>query len=159
MRITAYVDGSYMEAFKTDGTPCKVYGSGIYALFEGVLDPVRVSTGGNDPSIVFMRNVAGELIAVVSFMNLVKDVCGNDPVDIEIYYDYEGVEKWVTGEWRANKPATQAYRDFMRDMQKVYSIKFHHVKGHSGVAGNEMADRLARKGCMDYAAALGVTVR
>lgn len=159
MRVTAYVDGSYLTAYKADGTQCNVYGSGVYALFEGVLDPVRISLGGNDSSIVFMRNVAGELTAAVTIMNLIKDVCGQDSVDVELYYDYEGVEKWVTGEWRANKPATQAYRDFMREMQKTYSIKFHHVKGHSGVSGNEMADKLARKGCVDYAATLGATVR
>ena len=34
---------------------------------------------------------------------------------LELFYDYEGIEKWVTGEWRAKNPLTQTYRDFMRE--------------------------------------------
>ncbi|MFQ9072177.1 MAG: hypothetical protein ACLR43_05120 [Faecalibacillus faecis] len=26
---------------------------------------------------------------------------------ISIYYDYEGIEKWVTGEWKAKKEITK----------------------------------------------------
>ena len=31
-------------------------------------------------------------------------------VQICIYYDYEGIEKWANGLWKANKIGTQAYQ-------------------------------------------------
>ena len=33
---------------------------------------------------------------------------------VVLYHDYEGVAKWATGEWKANKPGTIAYREFCR---------------------------------------------
>ena len=33
---------------------------------------------------------------------------------IEIRYDYEGIEKWVTGAWRSKTELTQKYEVFIR---------------------------------------------
>ncbi len=39
-------------------------------------------------------------------MNVVKWAQENGYPAVEIRYDYEGVEKWVTGVWRAKTPLT-----------------------------------------------------
>ena len=37
---------------------------------------------------------------------------------VEIRYDYEGVEKWVTGVWRAKTPLTSKYAAHMQEARK-----------------------------------------
>ena len=68
-----------------------------------------------------------------------------DKGDARVYYDYEGIEKWCTGAWKANKSGTKAYREYYRKISGQLKISFHKVRGHSGDTYNEMADKLAKK--------------
>ena len=68
--------------------------------------------------------------------------------NLHLYYDYQGIESWATGEWKRNKPGTIRYKEFYDHLQKV-KVYFHKVKGHSGVELNEAVDQLAK-------AALGI---
>lgn len=77
---------------------------------------------------------------------------------IEIYSDSTYVvncfqKKWYVGwmrnGWRNSKGDPVANKDLWEPLLKVYlrspeSYSFHWVKGHSGVAGNELVDELAR---------------
>ena len=65
--------------------------------------------------------------------------------EVTIYYDYMGIEMWATGDWKRNKQGTIAYYDYMQSVKNKIKIKFMKVKGHSGVDGNEEADRLAKE--------------
>ena len=66
--------------------------------------------------------------------------------EMEIVYDYDGIRKWVTGEWHAKKPMTKTYQRWMRNQIETNGILVYwkHVKGHSGDPGNERADQLAK---------------
>lgn len=95
-----------------------------------------------DTELTSMRNVAGELQAVLSVIEYAQQKGIKKAV---IYYDYEGIEKWYTGEWKAKKAFTQSYRNRLHlvDMQ----IEFQKVKAHSGIDLNERVDKLAKSAC------------
>ena len=69
----------------------------------------------------------------------------NGVKELVIYYDYMGIEMWATGDWKRNKAGTIAYYEFMQKVKNQISLTFVKVKGHSGIAGNEEADRLAKE--------------
>ena len=64
---------------------------------------------------------------------------------IDVYFDYMGIRAWALGEWKRNKKGTIAYYDYMQSVKDKIAVNFVKVKGHSGVEGNEEADRLAKK--------------
>ena len=55
-----------------------------------------------------------------------------------------GIEKWATGEWKANKCGTKMYKAYFDSIKDRLSVVFYKVKAHSGNEYNEEADRLAK---------------
>ena len=62
---------------------------------------------------------------------------------ITIFYDYEGIYKWISRDWNANKKYTEDYLDIMTSYSKKIVIGFVKVKSHVGIYYNELADKLA----------------
>lgn len=127
----AYVDGSY-NPYR------KIYGYGG-VFYDG--ERIHVLQGnGKKEDMVSMRNVAGEIDGAIAAINFAKD---HDIKEFTMYYDYTGIEQWATGKWQANKVGTQNYQKIVRGCGlRIHFVK---VKGHSGVKGNEMADKLAKQ--------------
>ena len=93
-----------------------------------------------------MRNVAGEIHGAVFAMGkcLEKGIS-----EINLYYDYVGIEKWCTGEWKANKRGTKALREYYELIKGQLTVHFHKVASHTGVMYNEMADQLAKNALLE----------
>lgn len=133
--LTAYVDGSYNDEMK-----CYAFGC-VFLPADG---SVRLAFGnGNNPETVSMRNVTGEMLGA---MYAVKTAMKNGYSCIELYYDYEGIEKWVTGAWKSKKEYTGKYADAMRSWGTQIEIRFHKVTAHANVKYNELADKTAKRG-------------
>lgn len=137
LKNIAYVDGSF------DGYS-KTYGFGGFIIYEeNGKKCVRVIQGaGNNPEMSKMRNVAGEISGA---MRIVEEAIYLGLEEITLYYDYAGIENWVTGVWSCNKYETSQYVSFMRESSKQIRIHFHKVAGHSGDTGNDIVDTIAKE--------------
>ncbi len=135
----AYVDGSYHS-----GT--KAFSCGAVLFLNG--EEIHFSEKFEDAALAEMHNVAGEIKGAETVLTY----CMAHAVPtVTICHDYEGVAKWATGEWKATKPGTIAYRKFCEEAAKHIAFRFVKVKGHSGDRYNDLADHLAKK-------ALGIEV-
>lgn len=128
----AYVDGSY-------NAQTKIFGCGVVIFHNGT--DTTFSKSFSDPDMALMRNVAGEIEGAKLAMQYCVD---NNIEEIDIYYDYEGIEKWCSGAWKTNKEGTIAYKRFYDEIKNTIKVNFIKVKGHSGDKYNDMADRLAK---------------
>lgn len=133
-KYTCYVDGSYSTATERCGF-------GVVIL-NGEIPVGEYSRGVFVPALKQMRNVGGEISAAQFAVDI---AIHQGAREIDIFYDYMGIEKWATGEWSAHTAETQEYADFMHEACKKAKIRFEHVKSHSGNKWNEKADKLAKK--------------
>ena len=132
--LIAYVDGSYNIKTKEYGYGC--------ILIEGQKVIKELSGKGDKEALVSMRNVAGEILGSLAAMKFALE---NGYPGVCIYYDYEGIEKWANGLWRANKIGTKNYQKLVNEYRKKINISFIKVLAHSGDFFNERADKLAKK--------------
>ncbi len=129
--MKAYVDGSYD---KDSG----LYGYGAVILNDNNERVCVLSGSGEDADGIW--NVAGELAGVTAAVNY---AINNGEKAVHICYDYEGIEKWATGEWKAKKPATKEYVSFIHNSS--ITVTFEKVKAHSGDKYNDLADKTAKE--------------
>ena len=134
-RLLAYVDGSYDDSLKKYAFGC------VFILSDG-----RVYTeygNGDNAQSLQHRNVTGEMLGA---MYAVQFARLNGFSKLEICYDYQGIEKWVTGEWRTKTELTDKYANSMREWAKSIEIRFTKVAAHTNICYNELADKMAKTG-------------
>lgn len=132
--LIAYVDGSFHVKTGEYGYGC--------VLLEGQHIVKQLYGKGHDEEYSSMRNVAGEIIGSEVAVRYAQE---HGYHKLCLYYDYEGIEKWATGQWKAKKLGTQAYQKFMTEIQQTIQITFVKVLAHSGDKYNDLADALAKK--------------
>lgn len=130
----AWVDGSFNQH---NG----LAGYGVYLIVGNESQELSGSVTKFDNS---SRNIVGEVTAA---LNAIKRAIEEGCSKITVYYDYAGIEKWATGEWKRNKQLTKDYHAEVNDLMRSIEVAFQHVKAHSGDENNNHADRLAKQGC------------
>lgn len=155
-----YVDGSCLA----NGQSGKARGG--YGCYYGDNDARNVSAP-LDPN-ERQTNNRGELKAVLHAVRRATSDGSTAPLNIhtDSKYCIDGVTKWQQG-WKQREYSGVENSDLWKDIdraiadrQRQYTratghsaesaVTFTHVRGHSGVHGNEMADRLAVQGSMKH---------
>lgn len=127
----AYVDGSFIDGRVGYGAVILDQGN-IIAEISGCVDT---------PEAFNARQVGGEIQAAIEVLTWCKN---NNIAVIAIFYDFQNIEKWATGEYKTNTPMTQAYKHFIDTCGiKIEWVK---VESHTGIALNDRADELAKEG-------------
>src|SRR3989338_37772 len=153
--IVVYTDGSHVK-----GTARR--GIGAYCAHGGREYRMRRDCAGLDAAA---SNPTLELLAAVDVLRSVPAAAA--PAAIEIAADYIGVARYVNGEWTPKAgpgpfaAAARALADVLARLRaRGFVVSATHVRAHSGVPGNEEADRLAKAGAAgadasDFAALFG----
>lgn len=138
-RLTAYTDGSWHPQ-----TP-EYFGYGFVLFNDDNPENITTKHGlvTDDPDMAKMRNVAGEITAVISAVNTAREL---HATELTVYHDYQGIEKWANNSWKAKNQYTQNYKTFIQKMRESMTINFIHVQSHTGDKYNELADELANTG-------------
>lgn len=134
--VIAFVDGSYDVTGEKSAFGAIIFTHGgnrdiLYKAFTKQLGEEFIS----------LRNVAAELEGVKEAINWAIQY---NKTKISIYYDYEGIEKWATGQWKANKTITKDYVRFVQEKRSFLQINFKKVPAHAGVKLNEEVDTIAK---------------
>lgn len=134
--VIAFVDGSYDATGEKSAFGAIIFSQGgnrdvLYKSFTKQLGEEFIS----------LRNVAAELEGVKEAINWAIQY---NKTKISIYYDYEGIEKWATGQWKANKAITKDYVCFIQEKRLSLQIEFIKVPAHAGVKFNEEVDTIAK---------------
>ncbi|MDR0977647.1 MAG: reverse transcriptase-like protein [Endomicrobium sp.] len=122
----AFVDGSYINGDTG-------YGAVIYLGSE-----IKAELSGKAGTTQF-RQFGGELRSVIETL---KWCVKNSVKKIRINYDYDGIEKFAVGKWKAGNDVSRKYVDFINNTN--VEIEWRHIKSHTGNVKNDKADMLAK---------------
>lgn len=137
--LVAFTDGSYDKELNR-------YSYGVAFILPDGTEKSICGYGSNE-KYLDSNNIIGEIFGVI---NAFDWAISNGFEKLKIYHDYNGLSKWITGEWETKAKVSQMfvslYRTKFEDFIKVEFVK---VPGHSNVIYNEKADQLAKSALND----------
>lgn len=132
--LVAFTDGSFEKNLKR-------YSYGVvFARPDGT--ETNICGYGSNDLYIESNNIIGEIFGVI---NALDWAISNSFDRVKIYHDYEGLPKWLSGEWSAKTAASKMFVSlFKAKFEGVLEVVFAKVPGHSNVSYNEKADQLAK---------------
>ena len=128
----AYIDGCFNE--KTNE-----YSYGLIISFDGGEE--HLSEKFNNPNMITMGTIAGEIEGAKRAMKFCLD---NGIKSVDLFYKNEGIKKWCTGEWNAQKHGTKEYKKYYNSIKDSLKVTFVKVKSNLDNSFNDLADSLAK---------------
>lgn len=134
-QLSIYVDGSYDK--KTNKSSYGVV----------IIDSKKIISkfGGVSPKNNFSgNNVVGEVFGVLMALDwCIKHKITNQ---INIFFDYIGLEKWLKDDWKTKSDIANFYKtNALTKIKKLKNVNFIKVKAHSNDEYNDLADFMAKK--------------
>lgn len=136
--IDIFIDGSFEKTLERYS----------FGMVIDRADRTFLNKGFDDPRFMSSRNVSGELFGAMYAFKWIIENKSEDSL-YRINYDYEGIEKWASSQWKTNKPLTKCYKIISEKAMGLANIKFNKVPAHSGVKLNELVDQLAKDALKD----------
>lgn len=127
---TFYIDGSCID---------DDIGFGILMSVNGKETSFKGKTSG------YFKNISGEIAACCFTMHLCKYFGFHE---VNIVYDFEGIYKWLSSEWKAGNMESSQYVKFFKNFNSAHNIfvHFYKVTSHTGNRENNLSDKLAKGG-------------
>lgn len=137
--LVAFTDGSYDKDLNR-------YSYGVkFIKPDGSEDDI--CGYGSNPEYIESNNIIGEIFGVI---NALDWAISNEFEKVRIYHDYEGLSKWISGDWNANSKVARMYTSIYDSKFKDFlEVDFEKVPGHSNIIYNEKADQLAKSALVD----------
>lgn len=135
--VIAFTDGSYSNNLQ----------KGAYGIIlidnESELQLIKSFNKDKlkNKELLKLHSVAFECEAVI---RAIQEAIYKKKRNIYIFYDYEGITKWLNYEWRTQSSYAENFLDKMMAYKKQINIIFIKVKSHNGIFYNELADKLAK---------------
>ncbi len=129
----AYVDGSFNK-------DTNEYSFGAILVCQDKMKSYKHKFSKDEYST--FRNVAGE-VRGASF--IINKAISFGMKELNLYYDYAGIENWYMGLWKANNELTKEYQEFAKKAKEKIDVKFIKVKSHSNNKYNDLVDKLAKE--------------
>lgn len=137
--LVAFCDGSYESGLNR-------YSFGVI-LIDKKNNEIPLCGYGSNPKFVSSNNIIGEIFGVI---NALDWAISNGYEKIKIYHDYEGLSKWISGEWQAKSDVAKMFTSLYRSkFDGVLEVTFEKIKGHSNNKYNDRADALAKSALQD----------
>uniref|UniRef100_A0A7C5U3G0 Ribonuclease H n=1 Tax=Fervidobacterium nodosum TaxID=2424 RepID=A0A7C5U3G0_9BACT len=128
-----YTDGSFYDGL--------VSSAGIIKNVDKTVEEFQFFA--NSEKLAVHRNVSGEILSV---MYSIYSAFKQNLLSVEIFHDYEGLNKWISGEWKAKTELTKFYVKFVEEyISKGMKIEFIKVRAHQNDALNNYVDKLAKE--------------
>ena len=137
-KVIAWVDGSYNK-------PIETAGSGVFITDDAGLKIASFYKGVYASEETSSWNIVGELMAV--WIAVDWAISHNIP-EIEIKHDLQGIPFWFNQQWKTNVELTCSFKEWAKNIldEGKITVTFTKVKAHSGIYGNDQADKLAKIG-------------
>lgn len=137
--LYAYVDGSYNNSENIAG-----YGMALVINDEVIYQTKQTLTNSE---YVKHRNVYGEVKGTSDAVRLAIEKGYNE---VNVVYDYTGIENWALGNWKTNNDLTKEYAFEMSKLMQQIKVNFIKVKAHAkesngGHKYNDLVDKLAKE--------------
>ncbi len=139
--VVAFCDGSY------DATKNR-YSFGVLVI-DKALQEHEICGSSQNAKYISSNNIIGEMLGAINAMDW---AVSNGYEKLRIYHDYEGLSKWLSGEWAAKSDVAKMFVGLYNDKYKdLLHVEFGKVKGHSNNKYNDKADELAKRALSDNA--------
>jgi ribonuclease HI len=142
----------------TDGACSGNPGPGGWAMVVIYSDDTFIDYGGEKQT----TNNRMELTAIINALQYVYDRCATEwTIYSDSAYCINAINSgwiynWIQNGWKTSKGDEVKNKDLWQEFMALYRlarpmVKFKKIKGHNGIAGNELADEYARKGIEEHA--------
>ncbi|MDR2854752.1 MAG: viroplasmin family protein [Methanomicrobiales archaeon] len=133
--IVAFCDGSY-DKIKSR------YSYGV-VIIDRDFQEHEIYDFGEDNKYISSNNIVGEVLGVIKAMDW---AVSHNYDTLKIYHDYEGLSKWLSGEWKAKSDVAAMFvSEYTHKYADLIQVEFEKVKSHNNNKYNCKADQLAKR--------------
>jgi ribonuclease H-related protein len=139
--VVAFCDGSYDKDRNR-------YSYGVL-IVDSNMQEHEICGSSKNTKYTSSQNIIGEVLGAINAMDW---AFSNNYNKIRIYHDYEGLSKWISGEWVAKSPVAKMYMSIYKNKYAdILQVEFEKVKGYSNNKYNDIADELAKRALSENA--------